>query len=41
MTDHIAATNKALLRRFYKEVYVDWNMGIGGSAIDETEWSRT
>jgi len=25
--DH-AAANKALVRRFYKEVYVDWNMGL-------------
>ena len=28
MTDNIAATNKALLRRFYKDVYVDWNMAL-------------
>jgi predicted ester cyclase len=28
MTDEIAATNRALLRRFYKEVYVDWNMAV-------------
>ena len=28
MTDHIAAANKALLRSFYKEVYVDWNMAL-------------
>jgi predicted ester cyclase len=28
MTDKITAANKALLRRFYKEVYVDWNMGL-------------
>ena len=26
MTDDIAAANKELVRRFYKEVYVDWNM---------------
>lgn len=26
MTDTLAAANKELLRRFYKEVYVDWNM---------------
>lgn len=28
MTDQIAAANKALVRRFYKEVYVDWNMAL-------------
>lgn len=28
MTDDIAATNKRLVRRFYKEVYVDWNMAL-------------
>ena len=28
MTDHIAAANKALVRRFYREVYVDWNMAL-------------
>jgi predicted ester cyclase len=28
MTDKIAAANKALVRRFYKEVYVDWNMAL-------------
>src|SRR5919205_3008505 len=28
MTDDIAAANKALLRRFYKEVYVDWDMAL-------------
>jgi steroid delta-isomerase-like uncharacterized protein len=28
MTDKIAAANKALLSRFYKEVYVDWNMTL-------------
>ena len=28
MTDEIAAANKNLLRRFYKEVYVDWNMAL-------------
>src|SRR5215212_6990531 len=26
MTDEIAAANKGLVRRFYKEVYGDWNM---------------
>src|SRR3954453_6710890 len=28
MTDKTAAANKALVRRFYKEVYVDWNMAL-------------
>jgi predicted ester cyclase len=28
VTDTIAAANKALVRRFYKEVYVDWNMAM-------------
>lgn len=28
MTDEIAAANKNLLRRFYKDVYVDWNMAL-------------
>lgn len=28
MTDQIAAANKELVRRFYKEVYVDWNMAL-------------
>jgi predicted ester cyclase len=28
MTDQIAASNKELVRRFYKEVYVDWNMAL-------------
>lgn len=28
MTDEIAAANKELVRRFYKEVYVDWNMAL-------------
>ena len=26
MTDEVAAANKELVRRFYKEVYIDWNM---------------
>jgi predicted ester cyclase len=26
MTDNIALANKELVRRFYREVYVDWNM---------------
>lgn len=28
MTDEIAVANKQLARRFYKEVYVDWNMAL-------------
>jgi predicted ester cyclase len=28
MTDKIAAANKGLVRRFYKEVYGDWNMAL-------------
>jgi steroid delta-isomerase-like uncharacterized protein len=28
MTDQIAAANKELVRRFYKEVYVHWDMGL-------------
>jgi len=28
MTDSIAAANKELVRRFYKEVYVDWKMEL-------------
>ncbi len=28
MTTEITAANKELVRRFYKEVYVDWNMDL-------------
>jgi predicted ester cyclase len=28
MTDHIAAANKELVRRFYEDVYVRWNMAL-------------
>jgi predicted ester cyclase len=28
MSDDIAAANKRLVRRFYKEVYGDWNMAL-------------
>ena len=28
MTDRIAADNKGLVRRFYKEVFADWNMAL-------------
>ncbi len=33
MTDEIALANKALLRRFYKEVYVDWNMALAEEVV--------
>jgi predicted ester cyclase len=33
MTDAIAAANKALVRRFYKEVYVDWNMALADEVV--------
>ena len=33
MTDAIAAENKALVRRFYKEVYVDWNMALADQVV--------
>jgi predicted ester cyclase len=36
MTEGIAAANKALLRRFYKDVYVDWNMAM----VDEVVSAR-
>jgi predicted ester cyclase len=36
MTAHIASTNKALVRRFYRDVYVDWNM----ASVDEVVSSR-
>jgi hypothetical protein len=32
MTD-VAAENKALVRRFYKEVYVDWNMALADQVV--------
>jgi steroid delta-isomerase-like uncharacterized protein len=28
MTDEFVAANKELVRRFYKDVYVDWNMAV-------------
>jgi steroid delta-isomerase-like uncharacterized protein len=28
MNDEIAVANKGLVRRFYKEVFVDWNMAL-------------
>ncbi|HUK33498.1 MAG TPA: ester cyclase [Vicinamibacterales bacterium] len=33
MTHDIAAENKALVRRFYKEVYVDWNMAFADAVV--------
>jgi len=33
MTDEIAAQNKALVRRFYEEVYVDWNMAFADEVV--------
>ena len=33
MTDVITAENKALVRRFYKEVYVDGNMGLADQVV--------
>ena len=33
MSDETAAANKALVRRFYKEVYVDWNMAFADQVV--------
>jgi len=33
MAHEIAAENKALLRRFYKEVYADWNMAFSDEVV--------
>ncbi len=33
MSNQIAAANKELVRRFYKEVYVDWNMAAVDAAV--------
>ena len=33
MTANITAANKALLRRFYKEVYVDWDMALADEVL--------
>ena len=33
MSDKTAAANKELLRRFYKEVYVDWNMALVDAVV--------
>jgi steroid delta-isomerase-like uncharacterized protein len=36
MTNDIAMANKALLRRFYREVYVDWNMALVDEVVSPT-----
>jgi len=33
MPDKITTANKDLVRRFYKEVYVDWNMALVDEAV--------
>src|SRR6185312_10291512 len=33
MTHEIAAANKELVRRFYKEVYVNWNMALADDVL--------
>jgi steroid delta-isomerase-like uncharacterized protein len=33
MTEEIAAANKQLVRRFYKEVYVNWNMALADDVV--------
>ena len=33
MADEIAIANKALVRRFYKDVYVDWNMQLADEIV--------
>jgi predicted ester cyclase len=33
MTQEMAAANKELVRRFYKEVYVNWNMAVADEVI--------
>ncbi len=33
MINDIAAANKALLRRFYSDVYVDWNMAVVDAVV--------
>jgi predicted ester cyclase len=35
MTDDNAAANKALLRRFYDEVYADWNMALVDEVVSQ------
>jgi steroid delta-isomerase-like uncharacterized protein len=33
INDEIAAANKGLLRRFYREVYIDWNMTLADEVV--------
>jgi steroid delta-isomerase-like uncharacterized protein len=33
MPDQTAARNKAIVRRFYEEVYVDWNMDVADMLV--------
>jgi len=33
MTNDLASANKELLQRFYKEVYVDWNMEVADEVL--------
>jgi predicted ester cyclase len=44
MTDEITAENKALVRRFYKEVYADWNMAVADEVVSlqfiSHDWPR-
>src|ERR1051326_6054009 len=44
MTDEIVAANKELVRRFYKEVYGDWNMKLVDEVVSPQfishDWPR-
>jgi hypothetical protein len=40
MTDEIAAANKTLLRRFYKEGYVNWNMALVDEVVSQVHVLR-
>ena len=33
MTDETTAANKELVRRFYKDVYVDWNLAVADEVV--------
>jgi steroid delta-isomerase-like uncharacterized protein len=33
VSDEIAAANREILRRFYREVYVDWNMALVDAVV--------
>jgi predicted ester cyclase len=33
MPDEIAVSNKELVRRFYRDVYVDWNMAVADAVL--------